>query len=215
MASTLGVILLRSESGPRQILAFNPPDCILPCMVGISPGETDFSSAFGALASQSVKQGEHVQGAWFELNPTNSNSVYAAIRQTDPRLGHYVSQIYLYTLYPDKLTTLGEMLNAGYLPVRVFRHRVKGPRSVSLLVVIGEDQRIAAEVSDTVALNADSPVSALIVFSKEDREWRLGDILNSQHWDYEIDWLGFAPIEAYLNQVPKDLQSFSRAAYQM
>ena len=183
---------------------------MLPCILGIVPGETDFTSALQELASIGTQQGIE-----FKTATEGGTTLFAEVKGTDPRSGRYVSQLLIYALYPNKVTTLGDILNAGYRPVRVFRRRVNGPGGVSLLIVFGEDQTIIADISGYDSVNADSPVRSLTVIAKVDQEWRLGDILMVEHWDYEINWLGFASADAYLSQAPKDLQSFKRAAYQM
>jgi hypothetical protein len=205
---TLSLILLRNKPRQQQILSFNPPDCFLPCVLGIVPGKTDFYSAFQVLASTSVAHGSHTYGSDFELKAANSGTFDIVVRPTDPRAGHYVSQLFLYTLYPNKFATLGDMLNAGYRPVRVFRSRINGPGGISLLIVFGEDQTIAADVEGFESVNAESPIRYIHVFAREDQGSPLEDVLMIEHWDYEIDWLGYAPIDAYLNQAPQDLQSF-------
>jgi hypothetical protein len=211
LVGTLSVMLPRGRSRQKLILPFNPPDCFLPCMLGIVPGETGFNAAFQQLASTGADPGSHTHGIMFDMKARDGNTYFVVMRGSDPRLGRYVSQLIVYPLWHDKVTTLGEILGTGYIPVRVFRNRINGPGVVSLLLVFGEDQRIAAEVTGYGSVNSDSPVRSLIVFAKEDRNWRLGDYLMIGHWDHEIEWRGFAPMEAYLNQAPPDLQSNIKA----
>ncbi len=207
LVGTLGLMLLRGKSRQQLVLPFNPPDCVLPCILGIVPGETDITSALQDLTATGAIPGSHTHGTSFEVKAMNGSTFYAVLRGTDPRLGRYVSQLIVYSLWPDKVTTLGEILDAGFTPVRVFRNRTNSPSIVNLLLVFGEDERIVAQVTGFGSISAESPVFSLTVLAKEDRDWRLGDILMIQHWDYEIEWKGFAPMEAYLNQAPPDFQT--------
>jgi hypothetical protein len=201
-----GVIWLVSyvnkpSSRPLQNLVPDSPECILPCIFSILPGETDYDDALQTMILMGAKQ----DGSEFTLKG-HLPDLHVEIKRTDPRSGHYVSQVLVYK-YPDPgqvgVINLGQMLDAGYAPVRVFRNRINGPGVVNLLVVFGKEQQILAHIVGYGQVNSESPIEYVVVLAKADQDWRMGDILAVEHWDYEIEWQGFASMDVYLNQETK------------
>jgi hypothetical protein len=91
------------------------------------------------------------------------------------------------------------MLNSGYIPRRVFRNRVSGgSNSVSLLIVF--NHQILAHVSAVDYVEAASPVLEVFAISDEWYNLVLDNILEKWNFDYEIHWVGYAPIINYISQ---------------
>jgi hypothetical protein len=90
-------------------------------------------------------------------------------------------------------------MNSGLTPVKVFRNRVSGgPNTANLLLVLGEKQQILAWVVATGSLNANSPITDLIMVNSQESGWILVEIRMIWHFDDEIAWLDFAPVDDYL-----------------
>jgi hypothetical protein len=99
---------------------------------------------------------------------------------------------------PGKLTTLGEMLEKGYSPQRVFRYQVVGPNAISLVVVFAGDATIVAHVVGIGEIGPDSYVPFLTIVGGHGLEEVLnGYILTGASPPLEIPWLGYASGEDY------------------
>jgi hypothetical protein len=194
---------IRTFTSPQPIPSFNPPGCVLPCLAGVTPGETEARRAAALIAlslphtPRFLSDGE----LSFQESP-DGYLVYLDFDSTDPREGNYVKQIEASTGGKGKLTTLGALIATGLTPTRVFRNGVGGPDSISLLIVFGTDQQVVARVGATKIVGPETPIDDLITIAKE--SWILDDICAMSHFDDEIAWLGFRPVETYWNAPPQN-----------
>jgi hypothetical protein len=200
-AITAAIYVARTFALQQAIPSFNPPGCILPCIAGVIPGKTDISQAAAIINSVLPNKLYFISdsGLSFQESP-NGHEVHLDFDGIDPREGRYVKQIQASTDGKSKLTTLGAMITAGFVPTRVFRSKVSGPDSINLLIVFGTDQQIIAYVGATKRVSPDTPIENLITTAKE--SWILDDVRMTSHFEDEITWLGFAPIDTYWNASP-------------
>src|SRR5262249_53271771 len=54
----LAVLAMRMTGGEIFILPFDPPNCSLPCLVGITPGKTSYAEAHQRIHSLSTVEGD-------------------------------------------------------------------------------------------------------------------------------------------------------------
>lgn len=214
-ATILGILVFAPNSEQNQPIAgdeqtqnigdlfsFETPDCMLPCLLGITPGETDKPEALAIADTYASITPEDAIG-YFYIQCEAENCIRTEFGFPDPRLGSYVSRMTLMVAPPRKLTTLGEMFEQGYTVQRVFRRSVAGPNAVSLIVVFTGKATIIADVSGTGKIDPDSPISSLTIVADQDLEFTLNFIyLTGASRPSEISWPGYAPIENYQNVSP-------------
>ena len=176
-------------------LSFNPEGCELPCVWGITPGETRFTDALDIIESEEP-DGQVGEQTMFWMLDEDDNEIYFEIKQNDPRLGFTVSQIRVWTPYEGQIATLGDFLNGGYTPVRTFMGKVNGPGGVSLLLVLDSNSLVIGLHDDPVS--ADSPIIELFSLDPETNEVLLADTISMGKY-LEISWIGYAPADDYLN----------------
>jgi hypothetical protein len=66
------------------------------------------------------------------------------------------------------------------------------------LLVLGEEERILAFVSDIGEINADSPVDRIVLLSPQDKIWVRDDFRNIYGHEYRVEWIGYASANEYL-----------------
>ena len=181
---------------PQHVFSFDPPDCYLPCVFGVTPGKTAYSQYNDLIASK-VPVNQQIRAFesdfWLKDDTNTKIEFYA----------HYYIQgnpqkiITSFTAFTSsgRITTLGKLLNVQHMPVRVFRYQAFGPGGVALIFVFGEDQRLVASVWAKNQVNSDAEVHFLTVLGGSEN---VMDALVHVHVD-EIRWLGFASADKYLN----------------
>jgi hypothetical protein len=192
-----------SQNGASSVPAFNPPGCELPCLLNVTPGETNFDKADMLIRFALVGHPilSSVPGSIVFLTAANTSPQFVSFAMTDAGEGRYVKQIEIAS--DDRgaaIMTLGQMIAAGFRPVRVFRGNVNGPRWVTLLIVFGNKQPIVAMTGDRDFLSPSSPITYLIVLSPEPDSLEM--LLTQIHAETEIPWFGFASVDKYLNAKP-------------
>ena len=205
---SLGVLVLLiliwrlPANSQDAIFSPNPQGCILPCIMNIIPGTTKFAQAYSYIAF-SVPKEQVVNESEFWMKNGDQTKVFITLEGHDPRLGNDVEQINLWAQGSQGITTLGKMLNAGYIPSKVFRARVSGPNAVTLLITWGAQQQIVTIVDGSGGVSAQSPIPSMYVFSEKYQTEFLGDLRLTQHFDDEIHWLGLNTVDAYWNASSK------------
>jgi hypothetical protein len=187
----------RTENVAQFEFLFDSEICALPCFIGVMPGETTYTEAIRLLRAI-VPKDHFVDEAGFWLDREDGSRINGRLNTTISA-GDYIGSIELSTWGEGQITSLGDMLDADYEPVKVFRHRSNGPNTVNLLVIFGNDMQIAANVIGTQKLDRNSPIEYMVLFGYQDRKFRLTDLRVIQHYDYEISWLGFVSVENYLD----------------
>ncbi len=183
----------------KNLVVFNPSGCFLPCVAGVIAGDTDFQRVETIIQSQ-VPNAKRINESEFWVSQENTDGrLLLSVQSGDPRDGHYVHRIDLNTMDRSgiTITTLGELFDAGFVPIQVFRSRVSGPNTVNLLLVLGEKRQIIARIAPTGKVEPTTSVISLSVLAPQNREDLLGDIRAIGHWDYEIKWDGYGSIDRY------------------
>ncbi|MBC6952415.1 hypothetical protein DWB58_31270 [candidate division KSB1 bacterium] len=172
-------------------LEFNPEGCELPCVWGITPGQTEINEALDIVTS--TVPDEQIGGpiGTFWIRDSNENQVFIELHQSGPQNVELVSQITVLMPYGGNLGTLGDFLGAGYHPSQVFRGDINPPNEVNLLITFDQDG-LVVEIHDT-QISPKSFVTTLYVLDPD-----LSAILVVKDLP-EISWIGFAPAEDYLN----------------
>ncbi len=191
----LFVIFFSKQSPEQVVLPFNT--CPLPCFMGIVPGETTFSEAYEIIES-TIPSSQLIWEGYFWIRDDEGTTLYVTIERTDPRAGSYVKSINISSHSVSQVVNLGSIISSGYSPQRVFRNRTHGPNALNLLIVFGADMNLMAQVCAIGAVSPNSSVCDLTIAAPQDKDWVLQDIQVTQHYDYEISWLGFDSRENYL-----------------
>jgi hypothetical protein len=176
-------------------LEFNPESCKLPCVLGITPGQTEINEALDIISSTIPNEQIGPIGT-FWIYDRNENQVFVELHQSGPQHIEFVSQITLLTPYSGNLGTLGDFLGARYHPSQVFRGNVNPPGGVNLLIAFGQGALVIGLYDIQI-----SPTSSVTILYSLDPSFStdlLNDIIVKGHF-HEISWIGFAPAEDYLN----------------
>ncbi len=193
------------EPGKHNGIYIGTSDCALPCIFDITIGKTDFSSVANNITSQIPTNQiiEKYERYWnFWIYGTDHNKTYVTIKSIFPFPSNSITSIELSNQGQGRVISLGDMIDAGFKPTKVFRNRVSGPNSVNLLITFGKDEQIIGEVSASNSLNAQSPISDLYLANQQYSELLLDDIRAIRHYDYEIKWLGYASVDIYWANPP-------------
>lgn len=193
---------LHNDTGNSDIqakdfnLEFNPEGCELPCVWGITPGQTEINEALDIITS--TVPDEQIGGpiGTFWIRDSNENQVFIELHQSGPQNVELVSQITVLMPYGGNLGTLGDFLGVGYYPTQVFRGNVNALGGVNLLIAFDRDG-LAAGLYDTQISSA-SPVTILYSLDPSSSNDLLSFILVKGHY-HEISWIGFASADDYLN----------------
>lgn len=207
-ALALIVLIILNAAPPQQtdlddLLSFNLPGCTIPCVLGITPGETDFDDV-PQLVSRHIPSEQVNPDGSFWVQSDNDHVATIRVNRTDPRSGSYVSMIEVFSTSDEPITTLDMVLQQYGSPDRVFRGRVAGPTTVSLLAIFEGGTIMAVVVGDgTMSGDAAIDYLALIAPFPEDIAWHLNNIQIKAHFEDEIGWLGYVPISDYWAANPK------------
>lgn len=185
------------------LFALETSDCALPCLLGITPGETATQQALEIASNYASATPGAVSGN-FDIECEAGQCIHVELWASDPRQGDYVRGIVLIADRPGKLTTVSEMLDRGYVPQRVFRRDASGPDSVGLVVLFTGDTNIIADVVGIGAVAPNSQIPYLIIVAEQDLDRTLEEIRVKGHLDddNEISWLGFASVQDYYDAPP-------------
>lgn len=188
------------RQGNRQLIHPKSiaPNCHLPCLLGITPGKTTYAQAGRIIDAIAPQVKSDAWGPYFtdadgaeihiQLGDSSTNLQFVTLLRVS---------VYSWPTQPYELTTIGELMKAGYFPVRVFRVNITGPNTVILYVVFNSDPALIAEIDGYDELLPMSPVTTLI----EDRVPHPPDELMG-YYDIrasEIGWYGFGSVYKYLN----------------
>lgn len=190
---TLLIALVAGVSGlsASQVpLSFNT--CALPCVMGIIPGQTSYSHALRIIES-TIPPEQIIDNGYFWINDVDGTRIEITVHGT----GDFILSIELLAYPEGDVTSLGNLFAAGYTPQRVFRAR--GLDIVSLAIILGENEQVIGIISATGSVNPFSPVERLIISGQIVDDHNLYTISPLIQYYYEISWLGFAPIESYLD----------------
>lgn len=182
-----------------NLLWFNPEGCHLPCVWNIIPGETSMDEAIHIIET-TVPPEQIVYSGLFWITDADGSQIFIEVKQSDPRMGIYVKQIEVNGYIDGEIATLGEFLDAGYIPDQVFRNKVNGPRGVSLFILFDDGQTAVAIFDDFIS--ADTPIMDLVVIAENEDEYLLGYRPFQESFKYEISWIGFASAQDYLGLAP-------------
>jgi hypothetical protein len=190
---------LRNSATIRQLLSFNAGDCLLPCVLGIEIGKTPVEVAEGILMSAVPEEQQVSRTEIWILGEDQTTKIYINLVPEDPRLGDYIRQISITAEDRGYITTLGQALEAGYVPSKVYRNAVNPPNSVNLLLVTNAGTPIAFWVSGFNQVDVQSPIVQIIV-TKEVSQMNAHRV--TTHFMTEIAWQGSADVEDYINALP-------------
>lgn len=182
-----------------NLLWFNPEGCYLPCVWNIVPGETSMDEAIHIIET-TVPPEQIVYSGLFWITDADGSQIFIEVKQSDPRMGIYVKQIEVNGYIDGEIATLGEFLDAGYVPSRVFRNKVNGPGGVSLFILFDDAQTAVAIFDDFIS--ADTPIMDLVVIAENEDEYLLGYRPFQEFFKYEISWIGYASAQEYLDLAP-------------
>jgi hypothetical protein len=190
--------LSRGNSIEAQVLSFNT--CLLPCIFGIIPGETLYADAVEIIVS-TVPINQIVGYGMFEVRANDGTPIKVTLWSQAPGLGDSVQTIKLSAATSGgQVTTLGNLLAAGYSPHRVFlNNRTGGTNSAKLLAVFDEYMQIGAVLSADVVVSPDTPIETLLVTAQQETPQLMSDFAGLHYFDYEVGWLGFASVNRYRN----------------
>jgi hypothetical protein len=188
------------ESPPSQILAFNPSNCFLPCVMGVVPGETGWSQTLQIVSSLIPTEQIINQQEFWVKDPKTGSSVFISLQREAPYAGDFAKLIELRTDSPNQITSLGVLLDEGYIPSKVFRARTSGPNVIALLLTFENHPELVVVVIGINEVNASSPIRDLFVLAKQS-EYVLEDIRAQGHFEDEITWMGFASVNEYWQQL--------------
>lgn len=177
------------------VLAFNPENCELPCVWGITPGQTEISEALDIIASTVPDEQIDPAGTFWILD-SGENQIFIELHQSGPQNVDFVSQITVSTPYSGSVATLGDFLDNGYQPTQVFRGNVNPLGGINLLIAFDRND-IVVGLYDT-QISPESPITILYSLDPDLSESLLGTILTVKNFQ-EISWIGFASVEDYLD----------------
>ena len=186
------------------LLAFNPSDCELPCVLGITPGKTSEIDAMTILDARTTYQNTIEPDYQYQLNGDTQVQPYIGVRYLDSDEPHTVYQIRVTTGYDQPLTTLGQLISAGHPINRVLlsRFMVGTPDDALMLFTFGPDEQLiaVATINDRVALT--SEISAIYSLGQQDRDLTIEMIRHRWGANWELPWLGFASVARYRQFAP-------------
>ncbi len=189
-----------TEAPGNQVLSFNPPGCSLPCVIGITPGKTTFEQAL-KIAASSVPDNQIISDNEFWIEAKGKSiRIFITLELQDPRL-EYLQQITLSTHGNGSITSLGNLLDAGYVPEQVFRSRASGPDTVALLLTFSNQPQVIVQITGYGQVEYSSPVMDIIIVDGKYRPYLLELIRAKRHFEDEVTWLGFTSVKEY-QQIP-------------
>ncbi|MBI5931230.1 MAG: hypothetical protein HY862_18120 [Chloroflexi bacterium] len=193
-----GVLIARVShpSDREQALSFNPPACLMPCIFKLIPGETSYQDAL-AWVDENIPSQHHLGPQKFWIEDESGTQIFVTLRGYEGVRD--LTKIELTTYDKGYIITLGQMLDAGYQPMRMYRGRRVGSTIAKFLIVFDGEQRILAVINADGYIADDTPIISLVMLSNTGRNIALADIQTGWGFDYEIFWQGYGSTRKYLN----------------
>jgi hypothetical protein len=190
-AVALGEVLPPAAS----FIARNP--CDLPCVYGVTPGQTS--------ADQVRLIIEELSGGTFSDSPMDGGSLVFQLERDGISVfgmmalnmptATLINAISLLPSDPDDLGSLGDLMAAGLHPTHVYRSC--DTTIPVMLIAFGEESRVVAEMPLGKRLHPSTPLTFMRVYPEG--EDALAESLLSFGCTVELGWRGFAPRAAYLD----------------
>jgi hypothetical protein len=183
---------------PQQVFSFDPPDCYLPCVFGITPGKTTWAEYRELITSNVAAVQQNFGGDsdfWLKDSAGTRVDLLANYLGRD-NLKQTITYLTISTS-DGKVTTLGKLLDPQHISVRVFRYRNFAPGGGLNFVIIDKNYRLAASVWAEDRVSPDTPIDSLTVFdNSEAADAELLHVMSAP----EIRWLGFASVDKYASE---------------
>ncbi len=171
--------------------------CVLPCVYGITPGETEVEQARLIV--------EQLSGGTFSDSPMDGGSLVFQFQRDDLAVfgmmalnipsATLISAVSLLPGDPGDLGTLGDLMAAELHPTHVYRSC--DTTIPTMLIAFGEDTRVVAEMLLGRGLHPETPLTFLRVYPEGGDP--LSESLLSFGCTIEIGWRGFVPRARYLD----------------
>lgn len=184
-----------------RVLAFNPSGCELPCVLNIVPGTTTESQAEDILAARTSFHNDGDPDFEYQLTGDLPDQPYIGVRYMNPFAPNYVYLLRVTVTSSKGLTTLGQMLAAGYRIHRVIRSSYAGGMEDTCLFLFTFDNndQIIAIVVAFGNMDLSSVVTDIYVIDRQDHD-AFQSIRDQWHGDDEIRWLGFTSVLRYQSE---------------
>jgi hypothetical protein len=185
---------------PQPVLPFNTPDCHLPCVLGITPGETTLSQAAqlwrSSVADNQITASRTGAGDLSLAVHTETGTILLSPRTVpgDERSGR-IDWINV----QGNVTTMGAMIAAGYVPNSVFTcdFAVGSWNSAAvLLIVFGDKQQILSLAVVKNRVNPDLALTNLSLVAK-DNDYVMQNLFG-RGCRAVAKWRGFVSLNKYL-----------------
>jgi hypothetical protein len=193
-ANRLGEIL----SPPAAFIEHNT--CTLPCVYGVTPGETDVEQARVIV--------EHLSDGTFSDSPLDGGSLVFqmerdnfsvfAMMALDIPASTRIRSIGLIPREAGDVGRLGDIMAAGLSPTYVYR--TCDPTIPLMLIGFGTESRVVAEFALPPRLRPETPITFLRTY--HDKGNTLGEAMISFGCLVETGWHGFVPRWVYLAARP-------------
>lgn len=192
-------LTVRLFPAPR-ILDFNPSGCELPCVLDIVPGVTKEWQSQQLLATYTSASDQIEWDFAHQVKGNSPDLPFVGVYNTYP--DRYVVRISVRVQRSKGLTTLGQMVAAGYKINKIFRSDyAMGTLEYCLfLITFDEKGQIIAVVSSYKNIDAASEVTDLYAIDVRDPGDFLGDVLAKWHAYDEVRWLGFTSVQRYRDE---------------
>jgi hypothetical protein len=193
----IGAIRVLGEMLPPRasFIAQNP--CALPCVYGITPGETSTEQARLIV--------EQLSGGTFSDSPMDGGSLVFQLQNDEIAVfgmmslnvpaATLISAVSLLPGNPGDLGTLGDLMASGLHPAHVYRSC--DTTIPTMLVAFGDDSRVVAEMPLGRGLHPETPLTFLRIYPAGGDP--LAESLLSFGCTVEIGWRGFVARAAYLD----------------
>jgi hypothetical protein len=176
-----------------SLITQNP--CDLPCVYGITPGETNREQVLALvaqIAGDNYSEGPVDGGGLIFRIEHNGFAVLGMVALNRSR-DTQVRSVGMVPVGEDDLGRLGDLIAIGLQPVAVYRSC--DTTIPVMLIGFGTDSRIVAELPLARRLRPETPISFLRVYQDEGNT--LGESILSFGCVIETGWHGFAPRWAY------------------
>lgn len=200
---SMGIIVLGSHQSrtiDTPLLEFETSECRLPCFMGITPGVTTFAEAADIMGVSRDALTIPMTTYFYTSAGTRVDVEVRAGIPWSPMEEAPIWYMVLSTDYREHILSLGDLLDAGYVPVTVYRRNLGGPDSISLLLVLGETEQVIVSVRGIGGITADSIVDRIVLVSEESSEYIRDEIRTIQGYDEKesrVEWIGYATDDEY------------------
>jgi hypothetical protein len=177
-----------------SFIAQNP--CSLPCVYGITPGETNQEQVRALVAQIAGDNYSHspVDGGGLIFRMENDGFAVLGTVSLDLSGSDQVRAVGVLPVAADDLGYLGDIIASGLQPVAVYRSC--DTTMPVMLIGFGAGSRIVAEFPLARRLRPETPITFLRVYQDEGNT--LGESMLSFGCMVETGWHGFAPRWVYL-----------------